>query len=44
MQPLEVYCANQEECIFSGNMHNDLSKVTGVVPGHALLVGKVADT
>ena len=37
----EIYYVTQEGCIFWGNMYNDTRKVMGVVPGHALLVGKV---
>ena len=42
VQLLEIYHTAQEGCIFFGNMYNDLRAVMGVVPGHALVVGKVA--
>ena len=39
---LKIYHTTLEGCIFFGNMYNDLRAVMGVVPGHALVVGKVA--
>ena len=42
VQLLEIYHTTQEGCISFGNMYNDLRAVMGVVPGHALVVGKVA--
>ena len=42
VQLLEIYHTAQEGCIIFGNMYNDLRAVMGVVPGHALVVGKVA--
>ena len=42
VQLLEIYHTALEGCIFYGNMYNDLRAVMGVVPGHALVVGKVA--
>ena len=42
VQLLEIYYATQDGYIFLGNMYNDLWKVMGVVPGHALIAGKVA--
>ena len=42
VQLLEIYHATYEGCINFGNMNNDLRKVMGVVPGCALLVGKMA--
>ena len=42
VQLLEIYHTAQEGCIFFGNMYNDLRAVMCVVPGHALVVGKVA--
>ena len=43
VQLLEICHATQEGCIFLGNVYNDLRNVVGVVPGCALLVGKVAE-
>ena len=42
VQLLERYHTTLEGCIFFGNMYNDLRAVMGVLPGHALVVGKVA--
>ena len=42
VQLLEIYRTTQEGCIFFGNMYNDFRAVMGFVPGHALVVGKVA--
>ena len=41
IEQLSKYGATQEGCICFGNMHNDLRKIMGVVPGRALLVVKV---
>ena len=41
VQLLEIYHTALEGCIFFGNMYNDLRAVMGVVPGHALVVGKL---
>ena len=42
VQLLEIYHTAQEGCIFFVNMYNYLRAVMGVVPCHALVVGKVA--
>ena len=42
VQLLEIYHTAQEGCIFLGNMYNDRRAVMSVMPGHALVVGKVA--
>ena len=42
VQLLEIYHTALEGCKFFGNMYNDLRAVMDVVPGHALVVGKVA--
>ena len=42
VQLLEINHTTLEGCIVFGNMYNDLRAVMGVVPGHALVVGKVS--
>ena len=42
VQLLELYHTVLDGCITIGNMYNDLRAVISVVPGHALVVGKVA--